>query len=99
MKIPKDATHRSAGHFYRRVNGIWELYGSGHAWIATACEQSWLDANALELSECLDRDQAAQDIIEASMSGPFTKQGISHDAALAIYDAGYRKFEIVEEDV
>lgn len=39
------------------------------------------------------REKGAQEIIAAVKDGKFTSHGISHDAALAIYDAGYRKQE------
>ncbi|MNE88693.1 hypothetical protein D3C80_1860220 [compost metagenome] len=44
-----------------------------------------------EQVEAKERSAAADEIRQAVMSGPYTKHGISHDAALAIYDAGYRK--------
>jgi hypothetical protein len=45
-KAPEGATHRSAGHYYRKMGPTWMLYGSEHAWIATACDWAFLDKNA-----------------------------------------------------
>ena len=46
MNIPEGATHRSEGFFYRKAGNSWQLFGGNHGWIESACEDSWLDANA-----------------------------------------------------
>ena len=93
MNIPKGATHTSAGHYYRKFNGVWQLYGSGHAWIETACEQSWLDENTFLIAD--DREKVLNDLVSLIEGADAADKTIAE----ALYDAGYRKFEIVEEDV
>ena len=44
--IPGGATHRSAGHYYRKEGSVWRLYGSDSQWIETACHWHWLEKNA-----------------------------------------------------
>jgi predicted RNA-binding Zn-ribbon protein involved in translation (DUF1610 family) len=46
VNIPEGATHRSEGFFYRKAGNSWQLFGGNHGWIESACEDSWLDANA-----------------------------------------------------
>jgi len=103
MNIPKDATHRNSGHFYRKVEGTWQMHDT-FEWVATSVEQAWLDANADPLpgyaaeSEALSKQKAIYDIINLIGWDASADNG-AYEAAERVYDAGYRKFEIVEEDV
>lgn len=96
MSIPAGATHTSAGHYYRKTLGEWLLFGS-EGWMESACHPAWLDANAKPVFD--QQDQTRQEIItlaakQCGLSGDSIRQ-----LATALAAEGYRKFEIVEDDV
>lgn len=94
MNTPNGATHRVVGEtsdFYREVNGQWEVYVWHLGWYASSKKEN--------LRPLDDREQTRQEIIDLA-----TKRcGISGDSirqlATVLAAEGYRKFEIVEEDV
>ena len=102
MTIPEGATHRNSGYFYRKIEGTWQMHDT-FEWVDTSLEQAWLDANADPLprytaeSEALSKARGISDIINLIGWNPATDG--AYEAAERVYDAGYRKFEIVEDDV
>jgi len=94
MNIPKGATHRVLGEtsdFYRQVNGQWEVYVWHLGWYASSQKEN--------LRPLDDREQTRNEIIALVA----TRCGFSGDMirqlATVLVAEGYRKFEIVEEDV
>lgn len=96
MIIPKGATHTSAGHYYRKTLMEWLVFSS-HGWISSDCHPVWLSANAVPIFDAAE--QTRDEIITLAA----TRCGIAGDSirqlATVLVAAGYRKFEIVEEDV
>ena len=96
MNIPKGATHTSAGHFYRKTLLEWFVFGNG-GWVESDCHPVWLDYNATPIFDATE--QTRQEIIDLAAK----HCGLSGDAirqlATVLATEGYRKFEIVEDDV
>jgi hypothetical protein len=96
MSIPKGATHKwSEGGFYSKYDGggSWSIWQHG-SWFWIGDE---LKGEMIPLVD--DREQTRQEIIALAAK----RCGISGDSirqlATVLAAEGYRKFEIVEEDV
>ena len=90
MNFPKGATHKwsVSGQFAKRCGGnTWAIWQDEQwLWIGDEFKGSMIHFLA-------ERDAAIADMCEV------TGEHITVRSAAALYDAGYRKFEIVEDDV
>ncbi|MNC66408.1 hypothetical protein D3C75_1168010 [compost metagenome] len=105
-KAPEGATHYNCGSqfFYRFVPKA-EFWSEGfNGWTDAAAPSpkhytgdEWLVRPAqVEISR---RSKACDEMFGVILSMPEEKRHNRSDICEALYDAGYRKFEIVEEDV
>ena len=95
MNIPKGATHKwSEGGFYSKYDGggSWSIWQHG-SWF-------WIgDDLGGEMVPLFDPHKVVREEIIRQMAEIISTFVADVAAAQALYDAGYRKFEIVEDDV
>jgi len=96
MSIPKGATHTSAGYYYRKTLMEWLVFSS-RGWESSDCHPVWLDHNATPIFDAAE--QTRNDIIDLIWRKCGAQGDMIRQLAAVLVAEGYRKFEIVEEDV